>query len=294
MRSIDVAAAAYSPLASSVEKTNGAKLSRLVIDGGTTVLRNVFVRYHPPADLAAGLKANYSILSYLFKRSILNKRHWDLLFPPGGATPDSKTFDIILLFLLLNNICGLSPPPSGWHKPPPPSDLTLEANITRIKLFHNELYGHMTSSGVQTTSFNIKWQEISAVLVSLGLDQADIDRLKAERWGEEDYRHVQHELADTLEDIKTGSKNTIQYSAMTQQKIEEVGQTRLELHELLQDPISKQEEISNIQTKTQETVDQVRLTQPDDPETLQDSNSKMDEVLDSEYHFAYIGHDLIN
>jgi len=52
-----MAAAAPSPLASSVEKKNGAKLSRLLVDdGGITVLRNVFDRY-PPANLASGLIA---------------------------------------------------------------------------------------------------------------------------------------------------------------------------------------------------------------------------------------------
>ena len=279
---------AAATLASSVEKTNGAKLSRLVIDGGTTVLRNVFDGYHPPANLAAGLNANYVTLSNLFKKRVLFKPQWDLLFPPGGATPDSKTFDITLLFLLLTNICGLSPPLSGWHKLPPSSDISLEANITRIKQFRNELFHHMTSTGVQTALFNVKWQEISAVLVSFGLDQAEIDRLKAERWKEENSRDVEHNSADSLEDIKTQPKTTLQYSAITQQKIEEVGQTRLELHELLQNLISKQEKINNIQIKTHDTVEEVRLTQPDDPETLQDSSSKLDEVLDSEYHFPVL------
>ena len=46
---IKMAAAATSPLASSVEKTNGAKLCRLLIDGGTTVLRSVFDGVLPPA-----------------------------------------------------------------------------------------------------------------------------------------------------------------------------------------------------------------------------------------------------
>ena len=51
-------------LASSVEKTNGAKLSRLLIDGRTTVLRNEFDKHHPPANLAAELNASYSILMH--------------------------------------------------------------------------------------------------------------------------------------------------------------------------------------------------------------------------------------
>ena len=106
-----MATAAPSPLVSSVEKTNGAKLSRLLIDGGTTVLRKIFDGYHPPANLAADLNANKSILSNLLKKKVLHKPQWDKLFPPGGVPPDSRTFDITLLFLLLTNICGLTPPP---------------------------------------------------------------------------------------------------------------------------------------------------------------------------------------
>ena len=59
-----MASAAPSPLASSVEKTNGAKLSRLLIDGGTTVLRKIFDGHHPPANLAADLNGNKSSSFY--------------------------------------------------------------------------------------------------------------------------------------------------------------------------------------------------------------------------------------
>ena len=106
-----MATSAPSPLVSSVEKTNGAKLSRLLIDGGTTVLRKIFDGHHPPANLITDLNANYSILNTLLRRRVLNGHQWDKLFPPGGVAPDSKTFDITLLFLLLTNICGLTPPP---------------------------------------------------------------------------------------------------------------------------------------------------------------------------------------
>ena len=133
---LSMATAAPSSLASSVEKTNGNKLSRLLIDGGTTVLRNIFDRYHPPTNLAANLHANYSILRNLWCKKVLKKSQWERLFPSGGGPPNSKNFDITLLLLLLTNICGLSPPPSGsWHKMPPASDTSREANIARIKFF---------------------------------------------------------------------------------------------------------------------------------------------------------------
>ena len=77
-----MATARPSPLASSVEKTNGNKLSRLLIDGGTTVLKNIFDYYHPPANLAGNLssKCIHSILTRLRHRNILNGSQWDKLY----------------------------------------------------------------------------------------------------------------------------------------------------------------------------------------------------------------------
>ena len=223
-----MATVAPSPLASSVEKTNGNKLSRLLIDGGTTVLRNVFDHHHPPANLASDLNANYSILNNLFRRRVLNGRQWDKLFPPGGGEPDSNTFDITLLFRLLTNICGLSPPPSGWHTKPSSADNSLEANLARVKIFRNELYGHVTSTGVDATSFSTFWQEIAITLHSLGLDQAEIDRLKAERGGEQDYFDVLMKWVDSEGHIQKKLKDI-------QTSVEEVRQTQQEQNETFQE-----------------------------------------------------------
>ena len=296
-----MAAAAPSPLASSVEKTNGAKLSRLLIDGGTTVLRVAFDSYHPPANLAANLNANYRTLNNLLRKRVLRTAQWDQLFPPGGATPDSKTFDITLLFLLLTNICGLTPPPSGWHTKPPPSDTSCEANLVRIKYFRNELYGHVTTTGVDTLTFNALWLKISAVLVALGLDQAEIDRLKAEHCGEEEYLDVLLEWADSEEDIKSQLKELRQCQTQTQQdvgkvletqledrktledskaKLDEVHQTQLEDHETLQDNKSMLQEVRQTQSKTQEIVEGVVKTQEEHFETLQEVKQAVDSLKD--------------
>ena len=218
-----MAAAAPSPLASSVEKTNGAKLSRLLIDGGTTVLRKIFDGHHPPANLIIDLNANYPILNNLLSRRVLNGHQWDKLFPPGGVPPDSNTFDITLLFLLLTKICGLTPPPSGWHTKPPSSDTSHEANLARVKFYRNILYGHVTTTGVDTPTFSALWTEISGVLVTLNLNQAEVDRLKAEKGGEQDYIDVLIEWAVREEDIKLQLENNRQAQAKTQQSVEELG-----------------------------------------------------------------------
>ena len=246
-----MAASAPSPLVSSTEKTNGAKLSRLLIDGGTTVLKMVFDRHHSPANLAVDLIANYPKLCNLLKRRVLHKPQWDKLFPPSGSTPDSNNFDITLLFLLLTEICGLSPPPSGWHKKPPLSDTTLEANLARIKFFRNELYGHVSTTGIDSSTFSHLWREISDVLVALGLNQADVDRLKAEYCGEEDYLQILCEWADSEKDLKSQLKEI-------NQTIDMVHQNQTQDAEMLQQMKSELHGVCHTQTKIQEEVLEVK------------------------------------
>ena len=245
-----MATAAPSPLVSSVEKTNGAKLSRLLIDGGTTVLRKIFDGHHPPANLITDLNANYSILNNLLRRRVLNGHQWDKLFPSGGVAPDSKTFDITLLFLLLTNICGLSSPTSGWHALPSSGDTSHEANLARVKFYRNVLYGHVTTTGVDTPTFSALWTEISGVLVSLGLDQAEVDRLKAEKGGEQDYIDVLIEWADSEEDIKSQLKNIHQSQSQTHQAVDDVRQAQIKTQTTVED-------VRQAQAKTQQSVDEV-------------------------------------
>ena len=253
-----MATAAPSSLASSIDKTNGAKLTRLLIDGGTTVLRKVFNSYHPPAKLAAGLTANYLTLSVLLRKKVLRKAQWDQLFPPLGAPPDSHTFDITLLFLLLTNICGLTPPSSGWHTKPLPSDTSLEANLARVKFFRNELYGHVSTTGVNMPTFLSLWQEISAVLVALGLDQVEIDRLKAEHGGEEDYHDLLRDWSESEEDIKSQLREISHFQTQVHEDVEDLRRTQIEDHTTLEDTKIKLEELSQCQTKTLSAVEEVQ------------------------------------
>ena len=301
-----MAAAIPSPLASSTEKTNGAKLSRLLIDGGTTVLRNAFDNYHPPANLAPDLNAQYKILLSLLRRRILNKCQWENLFPPCGTKPDSNSFDITLLFLLLTNICGLSPPLSGWHTKPPLSDTSFEANLARIKFFRNELYGHVSSTGVDTPKFKALWHEIGVVLVALGLDQAEIDRLQAEHCGEDHYidvltdwadseqeikcelkemkRDVKEVLQTQLEDRKTQQESSSRLERMheivnkTHQAINEALENQSEDHCSLHDTISKLDEIHQIESETRDALKELRQTKLEDQKTLQDGVSKLEGI----------------
>ena len=269
-----MATATPSPLASSVEKTNGNKLSRLLIDGGTTVLRNIFDSHHPPANLAANLSSRHihPILTRLRHRNILNGSQWDKLFPPpGGGTPNSINFDITLLFLLLRNICGLSPPLSGWDRMPPASDTSFEANLARMKYHRNVLYGHVTSTGIQTSVFGVKWQEVSSVLVSLGLSQSEVDRLKREPCGE-DYVSAVTEWMKNDEEIQFQLKDLLTKQQQVLQTQQEDQRTLNDTHQIVGKVQQTQVEASKLQQEDHRTLQHTHQTVSKVEQTLQDTH----------------------
>jgi WD40 repeat protein len=169
------------------EKANFTRLSRLLVDKGTEALRNTFDAIHPPAKLQAVLAANRAPLLRL-KPRVINNPQWDLLFPPSGNPPDSKTFDVTLLTVLFRNICGL--PSTGWSAMPLDTDRSMQANIVRIKLLRNEIYAHVASTQVDNATFESLWQKISQALVELNIPQHDVDGLKTCPLGPEEEIYV--------------------------------------------------------------------------------------------------------
>ena len=233
------------------------------------MLRIIFNSYHPPASLSAGLNAYSFTLNSLRRKKVLRAAQWDKLFPPDGAAPDSQTFDITLLFLLLTNICELSPPPSGWHSKPSPDDNSLEANLARVKFFRNEVYGHVTSTSIDKPTFSSLWEEISVALVALGLDQKEIDKLKEEKCGAEDYLDVLMKWFQSEKEIKSHLTKLRRSQSTTQRSIGEVRQTQLEDHKMLQDSKSVLGEVHQTQTKIQSTIQGAARSQDERFESLQ-------------------------
>lgn len=143
--------------------------------GGKEALRRLFDSYHPPANLAADLRAvEVGILNALKARRVLNKKQWDLLFPDDDTELDSHNFDVTLLVTLLINICNLNPPSCGWLADPPPDNTSLGADITRIRILRNQC-AHAVTTAIDTDSFFRKWQEVTDVLVRLGLSPDEVN-----------------------------------------------------------------------------------------------------------------------
>ena len=173
------------------ENTNYARLCRLLVDVGYTVLRDTFDSIHPPSNLCMVLSTPsvLSTLKSLRKKRVLNTLHWGKLFPVVSSTVSSANFDFVLLLVLLRSICGLSPPVStgSWDKPPPDSDNSSEANIVRIKCYRNAVYAHAFKASVDDPIFNEPWQGLSSAILALAsrtsncaMYATSISRLKTE------------------------------------------------------------------------------------------------------------------
>ena len=195
-------------LSSSDETFNGMKLMRLILDAGTEALRKVFQGIHPgnlqvvlscksSSSTCTSSTCNHYSLSILKRRNIIKQNQWDKLYPAHPNKPNINDFDITLLSVLLRNICSLSiPPTTGWDMWPTASDLSVEADIVRIKLFRNEHFGHRPQSAVSEADFKALWAEISSPLVRLGIDQKEIDRLENEECEEEDTKRIWNALEE--------------------------------------------------------------------------------------------------
>lgn len=193
---------------STKETTNYARLCRLLIDVGSQVLRETFDRIHPPGNLSNILsnRAIRPILQSLHKKKVLNSLQWGKLYPANSSVT-SKDFDITLLMMLLRNICGLTPPTTGWDSLPPASDVTPEADIARLKCYRNQVYGHACQASVDDTLFRICWKDSRDALVRLGgaTYEAAIDDLKEECMDpdiEKYYRELFKEWKEDEESIK--------------------------------------------------------------------------------------------
>ncbi|XP_028416519.1 uncharacterized protein LOC114540594 [Dendronephthya gigantea] len=252
------------------EKANFTRLSRLLVDKGTEALRNTFDTIHPPASLPGVLTANKTSLQKLKPRNI-NNSQWDLLFPPSGNPPDSKTFDVTLLTVLFRNICGF--PSTGWSVMPPDTDRSTQANVTRIKCYRNEVYAHVITTRVDNSKFESLWKKISQAIVKLDVSQSDVDDLKKCPLGPEEVVYVQKlkdwelhedECIKLLKAIEAGVNNVTQVAEETRDAVNEthdaVNETRDAVNETHDAVNETRDAVNETRDAVNETHDAVNET----------------------------------
>ena len=171
--------AADEALGTTDEKANFQRLTRLLMRGGLALLREVFDSIHPHLPAVLGNPTIKSNLQTLRGR-VLTQPEWDCLYnPPSGAYGKSTDFDISLLCKLLREICSLTPPATGWKDLPNITDHSLGAEVVRIRIYRNKIYGHNHTMEVTDADFEKLWMEISETLLRLA---SSISRAKRDEW----------------------------------------------------------------------------------------------------------------
>ena len=215
-------ASAVPAFPSTKETTNYARLCRLLVDVGCHALRKRFDQIHSPAGLYTLLSnpAVHATLDSLRKKRVLNPSQWGKLYPAIRSSVTSVNFDITLLMVLLRSICRLTPPATGWDNLPPATDLTVEADIARVKFYRNTMYGHASHASVDDVTFSTCWNDITDTIVRLGgsLYRAAVNDLRNEPMD----RDVEDHYKELLKQWKVDEDNI-------KIKLEEVGEKLEEL-----------------------------------------------------------------
>ena len=175
--------AADEALRTTDEKANFQRLTRLLMRGGLALLREVFDAIHPPANLPAVL-CNPTIKTQLHRLKrirVLSQTEWDYLYNSSGPGMhgQSADFDISLLCKLLRAICSLTPPITGWDNLPNSTDHSLGADLVRIRIYRNTIYGHNHSMEITNADFEKLWMEISEALLRIA---GNISSVKRDEW----------------------------------------------------------------------------------------------------------------
>ena len=151
--------------------------------GGLALLKEVFDSIHSPPNLPAVLSHPVikTQLQTLRRNRVLTHPEWNCLYNPSGPGTYGKStyFDISLLCKLLREICGLTPPATGWDILPNSTDHSLEADLARIKFYRNKIYGHNHSMEITNADFKKLWMEISEALLRIA---SIISSAKRDEW----------------------------------------------------------------------------------------------------------------
>ncbi|XP_068753889.1 E3 ubiquitin-protein ligase DZIP3-like [Montipora capricornis] len=263
-------------LRSTTGKANFQRIARLLISGGTTLLREIFDVFCPPSNLPTILKKPAT--KKQLKSAKLTKPQWDCLYPSPGVYGESVDFDVTLLFRLLRTICNLTPPATGWDALPTNTDRSLAADLARIKYYRNSVYGHGNMEIIDDFDFLSLWQEISGALVRIAGQispvrkcewQDAIDKFLKEPLTAEDERNVEELLSWYKSDIDV-KKSLDELKVITKEGMDQLKGVRGLLEEKIPMIQAIEEKLQGLETAYQE-----------DAQVTKDKLAELHQLIDS-------------
>ena len=187
------------------EVLNGMRLCALLLEVGTETVRTLFDENV--------LKAANS-LHYLLQQKqremqdyvngtrgkprLLIQEQYAKMYPGKQPARTAKQFDITLLILLNSILCNMPKPRTGWSTEPNERDLTPSADLVRLRLLRNTLYGHTFSIKMNSDVFMESWSALTEVLVRLGASKKQCERYKTAKFEQQEMQCMKKQLFDCI------------------------------------------------------------------------------------------------
>ena len=233
---------AQEALCTTDEKANFQRLTRLLMRGGLAILREVFDAIHPPINLSAvlGNPIIKTQLQSLKRIRVLNQTEWDYLYNSSGPGMHGKStdFDISLLCKLLRAICSLTPPITGWDNLPNSTDHSLGADLVRIRIYRNTIYGHNHSMEITKADFEKLWKEISEALLRIA---SSISSAKRDEWKKSIEKFFHEPLTPYAKECVDELREWYLMDMDTKNKLEKLD-TMMEQLQLIQEQMKSEQE----------------------------------------------------
>ncbi|XP_071154184.1 serine/threonine-protein phosphatase 6 regulatory ankyrin repeat subunit B-like [Mytilus edulis] len=206
-----------------MEESNYIKIALLLLRISPRAVRIQFDYEFHPDCLNKTLNSNKCKLTDLKHKGRINKEQWNLLFPRTGEG-SSKHFDSTLMICLIRNLT----PIQISDKPPISANLTVGADLSRIKCYRNKI-AHSEDGFISSIDFQDYWNDIKMALIRLGGDymETECDTLYAKQFDTS-------QREDHLSFIKTQNK-----LIKLEEELDKVTERVKTLEEQLNDPIPK-------------------------------------------------------
>ncbi|XP_063426126.1 uncharacterized protein LOC134709933 [Mytilus trossulus] len=257
----------------SPEEENYVRMSLLLTGISPRAARVLFDREFHPSCLDSSLKKAYKTLFDLKKKHVINAAQWNLLFTRFPDVPDSRTFDVTLMILLLRHLTPMTPPLCGFDRLPSAMETTSAADLTRIKHYRNHL-AHLVDGKLDTGFFNTAWNDITCAIDRLGAQQMkqECEHLKTkplDQTNQEIMIDIKHsfneirELKESFESLKISHTKMIKSHELLQEHHAEVKQS----HEMLQEDYTEikksHKTLQNAHRNVTDEMEKIKTSQND-------------------------------
>ena len=137
-------------MAATQDETNFARVSIMILDVSTGVLRDILKSEISPQNLATTV-ANWD---QRFRKKINLNSHQENLIQLASSSNSYEEFDMTLCYLLIRNVCPHLKPTAKWGAPPAVQDVSVGDDLERLRLFRNKVFGHTSSASIPINEYN--------------------------------------------------------------------------------------------------------------------------------------------